>query len=142
MALAVVINDSVFAVILGASFTSSIALMAWIVKTLAALNVRVEINEERIDRLEVARWGQLGSVKLKVLAVGLIFLVLVFWSGLYLKVQADSHRRSVACESRQNLYDGQIVYTTYLANEFRISEAEERAALKRLRKALGPRPVC
>lgn len=140
--LAVIINDSAFAVVLGAFLTSCIALQAWMVKTLSGLSVRVESNSDRIDRLETARWSQRGAVRLKLLAVVVIVMVALLWSALYLKVEADAQKRFAACTSRQNLYDGHIAYTSYLADEFKITDAQEQAALRRLRKALGPRPVC
>lgn len=46
------IDPSVAAVIIGASFTASLGLMAWIVKTLAEVNVKVESMDERVKRLE------------------------------------------------------------------------------------------
>ncbi len=48
----VVVNDSVFAVVLGVSFTSTIGLMAWTVKTLATLVGRVEALGDRVEWLE------------------------------------------------------------------------------------------
>lgn len=54
--LGVVISDSIFAVILGISFTSTIALMAWIVKTLAGIAVTVEDHDDRLGRLEEPYW--------------------------------------------------------------------------------------
>lgn len=140
--LSVVINDSAFAAILGVSFTSSIGLMAWIVKTLAGVAARVESVEDRVDRLETARWSQLGGAKLTALIGALFLLVAVFWGGLYLKVASDTQRREDACHSRQNLYDGQITYTRFLGRQFGVTPAQLEAGLKDLRKELGPRPTC
>lgn len=140
--LAVVVNDSAFAAVLGVSFTASIGLMAWIVKTLAGVAVRVENVEDRVDRLESARWGQFGGAKLSLLLVSLVLLLVVFWSSLFLKVESDNQRQHAACETAQNLYDGQIVYTRFLGRQFHATPKQVEAGLTDLRKVLGPRPSC
>lgn len=48
----VVINDQAFASVIGASFTATLMLMAWIVKTLAGLSAKVDYLDERLGRLE------------------------------------------------------------------------------------------
>ena len=52
--LALVVNDTLFATIIGASFTACLALMAWMVRTLATLSAKVDFLDERVERLE--RW--------------------------------------------------------------------------------------
>lgn len=49
---ALVVNDQLFATVIGGSFVSVLALMAWIVRTLATLTARVEYMDDRIERLE------------------------------------------------------------------------------------------
>lgn len=46
--LALVVNDSIVAAIVGSSFTACLALMAWIVKGLLTLNGRVDVIEQII----------------------------------------------------------------------------------------------
>lgn len=50
--LGIVINDSAFAAIIGVGFTSIVALMAWIVRTLSSTVSTVKSMDTRIDRLE------------------------------------------------------------------------------------------
>lgn len=140
---AVIINDSVFAAVLGVSFTSSIALMAWIVKTLAGLVARVESVEDRVDRLETAWWAkQFGGARLTSVLAGMFVLVFAFWGGLWLWTESNAQRRQDACEFRQGIWDGQVDYTRYLADEFQVTEKQEAEAIVRLRKRIGPRPPC
>lgn len=48
--LGLVLNDTVAAAVIGASFTACLSLMAWIVLTLAKLNSRVSVLEDRFIR--------------------------------------------------------------------------------------------
>lgn len=50
--IALVVNDALFATIIGTSFTASLALMAWIVKSLILLSAKVDRIDERVDLLE------------------------------------------------------------------------------------------
>jgi hypothetical protein len=57
---ALVVNDAVGATLIGASFTASLALMAWIVKSLILLTTQVSGIERRVEELETARGGRHG----------------------------------------------------------------------------------
>lgn len=50
--LGLVVNDTLFATIIGASFTACMGLMAWIVKTLLTLSIRVGGIDDRLSHLE------------------------------------------------------------------------------------------
>lgn len=50
--LGIVIDDSVFAVIIGVGFTSIVGLMAWIVRTLSSTVATVKSMDSRITNIE------------------------------------------------------------------------------------------
>lgn len=59
----VVIEDGLFATIIGASFVASLGLMAWIVKKLAELDTKVDLHDWRLQRLEDRLNGEAAARK-------------------------------------------------------------------------------
>lgn len=57
MIFALLVNDSVAAAIIGASFTACIGLIAWVVLTLGKMTTRLEVLSERVFVLEGASNG-------------------------------------------------------------------------------------
>lgn len=60
--LALIVNDSLFAAVVGTSFTACLALMAWIVKSLITLSEQVETMDIRLRRVEESN-GQRSTGK-------------------------------------------------------------------------------
>lgn len=144
----VVVNDGTFATVLGITVTSCFALMAYIVKTLSAIDSRLAVVVEKVgglERREAQRWGGTGGairVRLALAIIAIVVLIGAFWGSLYLKVESDAARRQDACVSRRNLYDGQITYTRFLGRQLGATPDQIDVALAALHKDLGTRPQC
>lgn len=67
------------------------------------------------------------------------FLILVSLCIGFLGLAQRSHD---ACVQRQRSYDGQIVYTRFLAHEFGATPAQVTKGLADLRATVGARPSC
>lgn len=153
----VVIDSGTFATVIGVSFTATLALLAYIVRTLAAVDGRVAVQSARIDALEkretyrngpprsIEKWaGESGMTRPRILMIVVAFMtiLILFWSALVLNVQYQDARVHDSCVQRRNLYDGQIAYTRFLAHELKATKEQTAQGIRDFREAAGPRPSC
>jgi hypothetical protein len=144
--LGIVIDSSTFATVIGVSFTAVIAMIAYIVKTLAAIDSRVAVQKEKIDgleRREAIRSGSgQGYYRMWIAAVVAVLGIAFLWVALFANVSYTNQRRHDNCLQQQSLYDGQITYTRFLAKQFHATPQQTHDGLVALRKSSGPRPTC
>jgi hypothetical protein len=145
----VTVDSSTFATIIGVSFTATVGLMAYIVKTLVAINSAQAVLHERVDGLERREGffrsaGQRGAVSLRLSGVigAIVVILVVFWGALFANVHYDSQRQQDQCLQVRRQYAGQVLYTKFLAKEFHATRAQKQRGLHDLFVALGPRPQC
>lgn len=133
---------------MGVFLTATIALMAYMVRTMFNINSAVALLKQRVDGLETRemhRWrGDFGQIRMKLVAtiVGLGLLLITIWGGLGLWTMSNEQRRHDACIQRRDLYDGQFVYTRFLGKQLHASKSQIDAAIRELKVVVGPRPEC